>query len=410
MPTHFPARKEARPQALETLLRLTSYLPVTFVSVIYAAGFIVVTNVFSRWRIPAFDLVRGRYLTAGLDYLVISASAILLTFLAINSIAGLWNFIEGLIRKSSGKVITFKELIMRWFLFFAVAALLVFPISVIFFSKPPLSAHVYEFLIGRYAIIIPVLGLIRLMHGYVERVTVNNMRLHFVMLIEIVSWAALIGLWFLGTKVLVFLHIPFILMEVGIFYFFFIVLLTVFVIFLFNPYYQRFAIRTMGYKVFWTVQPVGMFIVAYITIIAFAISVYPNIPAQRGGGAPICVDIEVAKFATSNEVVDRQERAYKWWKNLVLLDDRDNVMYLTHELKADGSANEILVIRRSLVRAIHYVPEQPIAKVEFGDDFKQRLSADYWQRLNDVRKALPKLDKSCDQSLTGMSMFNSAFN
>ena len=73
---------DAKRRTHELLLRQLSYVPVTFVGLIYAAGFIIMTNVFARWRVPAFDLLRVRYLTAGLYYLVISASAILVLFLA----------------------------------------------------------------------------------------------------------------------------------------------------------------------------------------------------------------------------------------------------------------------------------------------------------------------------------------
>jgi energy-converting hydrogenase Eha subunit E len=161
-----PGRQDPIQRLLTTQL---SQAPVAFVSLAYAAGFIIMTNLLARWRLPAFDLLRVRYLTAGLYYLVMTAAFILVFFLFVGCVTAGRTLLQSHAAKrkaladfeSGGDEATLrKELAIHHervkpffrqaYILSTVTALVLFPICILFFTPTARSRYVLLFFLGTY--------------------------------------------------------------------------------------------------------------------------------------------------------------------------------------------------------------------------------------------------------------------
>jgi hypothetical protein len=386
-----------------TLLGQLAYVPVTFVGVIYAAGFIIMTNVFARWKIPAIDLIRVRFLTAGLFYIVMTAAIIFLFFLATGCIQALlawftakrdrWRALTRLelgLEASGEHAEQATQILARHrarvdfaaehckrsvYIFLTIAALTIFPIAILFFGRPPRARYVLIFFYGMYGGGLFLLGVLRLIQRQVRS------KKQVVSCIEAVRWLTVVIIWFFGIDILVTLGIGEKTAEAAPFYIIFVAIFFMQLMFSMEPKLRDFAHSFVGREVFWMAVPIGMFMTLYLSMVTFAFQVYPSIPAIRGGGGPQCVDVEVAESVTGQEVSARGERLYNWHNGLVLLDDRPEVMHLTPKVQEDGSTREVISFPRPLVRGVRYHGATQVTDINFGDGWKQMFSSEFWRRI-----------------------------
>jgi hypothetical protein len=190
-------------------------------------------------------------------------------------------------------------------------------------------------------------------------------------------WTIVGLIWFFGLDVLIGLRVPDTLALIGPFYATFVVLFAIQLVFVFEPQYRTFGLGFVGPTVFWTVAPLSLFIDAYLSMVAFGFQVYTTIPAARGRGAPECADLEVAESVAGYEVQTPGVRKYEWHRDLVLLDDRSDLMYVTPQMESDGSSHEILAFPRPLIRTVRYHRE-PGYEVHVLDGWKRLLVGEFW--------------------------------
>jgi hypothetical protein len=190
------------------------------------------------------------------------------------------------------------------------------------------------------------------------------------------------------------LHIPDKLALVGLFYAIFTLLMALQLMFLIEPHLREFALAYVGPTVFWTSLPAGLFLMIYLSMVAFAFQAYTTIPASRGGGEPACVNVEIAESPSGMEVSTKGARTYMWHNNLLLLDDRSDAMYLAQTMEEDGSASKVFIFERPLIRSVSHHKEH-VEDVQPLDGWKRLFSGTFWRTIGSNLFTVRNFTKVC---------------
>jgi hypothetical protein len=67
-------------------------------------------------------------------------------------------------------------------------------------------------------------------------------------------------------------------------------------------------------------------------------------------------------------------------RGLVLLDDRADLMYLTQEMRPEGSATTLIAFQRPLIRSVYYYHPRAL-EIHVLDGWRRVLTAEFWRLI-----------------------------
>jgi hypothetical protein len=410
--TALPISTNAQGRLTEAQSLITQHIfqaPIAFVGLIYAMGFVVMTNLHARTGLPTFDLLRVKYLTAGLYYLVISSGIIVTLVMLLELLPPAWALlharprvwmtwsIRSLGRRNldprnhahRGYVDTCRledAFLQRLYGFMTVAALTIFPLGLVFLTRSARSRYVILGFLGLY--IVGIGGLLAL------RFLPRNPRSR---LCEGARWFIACSMWFFAIDVLIAIpRIPAALLH-SVFYVIFTCLLGLQIMF-FGRIRQLTRSMYQSERLFWLVVPCLMFIVAYLSLINFAWQMFPRIPWSRGGAEVECVDVEIAQTRFKLSPNDEVARQFEWLYGLILLDDRSDLIFLTRRVAQDGAAEGVVTYDRASVRELRRRPDALPTPPDFGTGWRRLFQLGaiaFLERAYSTATAVPDLGKQC---------------